>query len=459
MSAEVVLRPGLAPLADWRAIYRGAAVSLDPVARADVEAGAAAIERIAAQGDGRLARSGNGAPTLAEISQDGGTLPAAVTRLFVALKLASLAQGMSGVRWSVIQAVEGLLANDTLPGIPAGNADDRIALSHLFAALTGAGESGRREERTSLRLEPHERWALVSGAQLSTASALAGLFEAERLFQSALVAAALSFGALGGASAPLHPRVHRLLRQPGQIDVGHALRALRRPNGAHAAAKARNGGHANGTRSTPFKMGACLDLLRQAGETLEKAANAVSEDRLVLWQTEEVVPGAEDSSSAVIASDLIALALREIGDLSERRIAALTGSAEPAGANGEEDRTAPPPRAAAFAAENRERAAPVGFDAAGVRRLLPMAGTTALVLAVEFISAAKALRAQPERAGGPLAGIESRLGEVAGGSASGDDWTTASTLAATAELVRSGALAAVPGVDLPAAVPPPGRSI
>ena len=50
MTAELVLRPGRASLDDWRAIYRGTAATLDPISRADVEAGAAAAAAIFAEG-------------------------------------------------------------------------------------------------------------------------------------------------------------------------------------------------------------------------------------------------------------------------------------------------------------------------------------------------------------------------------------------------------------------------
>ena len=79
---------------------------------------------------------------------------------------------------------------------------------NLFGVLTGTGEALRKgkvrpaqkalqqAELKPLDLNPRERQALLSGAQLSIAAALAGLFEAERVFQSAVVAAALSAATL-----------------------------------------------------------------------------------------------------------------------------------------------------------------------------------------------------------------------------------------------------------------------
>jgi histidine ammonia-lyase len=208
------------------------------------------------------------------------------------------------------------------------------------------------------------------------------------------------------------------------------------------------------------QMGACLDLLRQAGMTLERAANVVCEDRLILWQTEEVVAGLEDASPVAFASDQIALALREIGLLSEWRITQLaeTGSEDGAGS------AALRSMAGSFNGENSERARASGFDREGIadpavpavrgtRRLLPMAGTTALVVAIECLAATNAAAPdRPERAGDPLAPVRRLLRERIGedGEPSG---MPAADLPAAAELVRSGELAAAPGLELPFVVP------
>ena len=139
----------------------------------------------------------------------------------------------------------------------------------------------------------------------------------------------------------------------------------------------------------PIKFGACLDLLRYAGTTLERATRGVSEQHLVLWQSEEIVAGTDDRSSVALAGDLIALALRTIGDLSQGRMAAIPERPEAAASAANENASGLEARAAAFVAENRERARPTALDPNGVWRLLPMAGTTALVVAIEFLEAGR----------------------------------------------------------------------
>lgn len=477
MSEAILLRPGQASLADWRAIYRGARIALDPVCRADVEAGSAALAAIVAAQDSASAETAAGGPAMVELlHKNGDYLPAAIVRLFVALKLASLAQGMSGVRWTLVERLAECLARDLLPAIPGANGNDRLALSHLFGALTGTGEvlsdtagpaarTLRGAGLSPLKLNHEERSALLSGTQFSTALALAGLFEAERVLQSALVAAALSNAATAGPDPLAHPRVYKLRRHPGQIEVAAALRALLAgggPGEAHAETAAP-------ARSLP-EMGACLDLLRQAGTTLERAANAVSEERLILWQTGEIVSGVEDAAPVSFAADLIAMALREIGNLAERRIAVLPAGADAAGDGLVAGAAAQLSMAASFNADNGGRpppadgegepdAAPPPSAAGRARKLLSMAGSASLVIAIEFLAALRAGRPGEHTAAG-LDKVRALLRDRV--AQSGEIGVPAADLAAVAELVRSGALASAAGVELPSVAmprlqPPPRR--
>jgi histidine ammonia-lyase len=202
-------------------------------------------------------------------------------------------------------------------------------------------------------------------------------------------------------------------------------------------------------RANISAIGACLDLLRQAASTLERAANGVSEDELVLWQSQEIVEGRADLSSLAVAADQIALALRIIGDMSGGRTASLArlnaGELEetPGGIEA---------KASAFAAENRERSRSTAPDAAGIWRLLPMAGTTALVIAVEFIEATRATEAAQSVLPPCLEAVRQAVRDAAPVSESGV--LAATNLASIAVLVGSGALSAAPGTTLPSLTPP-----
>ena len=164
-----------------------------------------------------------------------------IARLMMALKLASLAQGASGVRPQTVELLEAMLAQGLIPVVPAqgsvGASGDLAPLAHMTAAMIGVGEmlhaarphagGGRRSRLpgwSRSMLGAKEGLALLNGTQFSTAYALAALFEAEVLFQSALVTGALSTDAAKGSDAPFDPRIHALRRHRGQIETADALR-------------------------------------------------------------------------------------------------------------------------------------------------------------------------------------------------------------------------------------------
>ena len=258
--SDLVLAPGAATLADWRAIYRGAVPRLDPACKPKIKASADTVQRIIARGEpvygvntgfGKLASVRIEARDLETLQRNivlshaagvGEPVPQEVARLMMALKLASLAQGASGVRQQTVDLLEAMLAADVIPVVPAqgsvGASGDLAPLAHMTAAMIGVGECFTPHGRVPAQvafvshgLEPvtlgaKEGLALLNGTQFSTAWALAGLFEAELLFQSALVAGALSTDAAKGSDAPFDPRIHVLRGHRSQIEAAEALRAL-----------------------------------------------------------------------------------------------------------------------------------------------------------------------------------------------------------------------------------------
>ncbi|MCC7265750.1 MAG: histidine ammonia-lyase [Caulobacteraceae bacterium] len=447
---EVILHPGEVALRDWRAIHRGAAVRLDPASAGPVAESAAAVQRIVERGDpaygintgfGKLASVRIDAADLATLQRNivlshaagvGEPMPEPVARLMLALKLASLAQGASGVAPATIALLESLLRAGLTPIIPCqgsvGASGDLAPLAHMAAAMIGVGEilvGGVRRPAAEalaaaglspLTLGPKEGLALLNGTQFSTAYALAGLFEAETLFRSALVAGALSTEAAKGSDTPFDHRIHVLRRQPGQIEAADALRAL-------MAGSAIRASHMQGDervqdpyclRCQPQVMGAALDLLRQAAATLAFEANGVSDNPLIFTDTDEALSGGNFHAEPVaFAADMIAIAVCEIGSLAERRVAMLVDPAlsglpafltpRPGLHSG---LMIPQVTAAALVSENKQRAAPASIDSlptsanqedhvsmatfAG-RRLADMAENTRGILAVELLAAAQGL--------------------------------------------------------------------
>lgn len=361
---SIAIEAGAVALTDWRRIYRGATPLLDPSCHPKIIASAAAVARILAKqepvygintGFGKLASVRISDDDLLTLQRNivlshaagvGEAMPVPIARLMMALKLASLAQGASGVQLATIKLLAAMLEQGLTPVIPAqgsvGASGDLAPLAHMAAAMIGTGEIWMGDVRTPalsaltkaglspLTLGPKEGLALLNGTQFSCAYALAGLFEAERLYASALLTGALSTEAAKGSDAPFDPRIHALRGHQGQVETAAALRSLMEGSAIRIS-------HLIGDsrvqdpyclRCQPQVMGAVLDLLRQAAETLLTEANGVSDNPLIFADTDEALSGGNFHAEPVaFAADMIALALCEIGSIAERRIAMLVDPA------------------------------------------------------------------------------------------------------------------------------------
>jgi histidine ammonia-lyase len=444
----IILKPGANRLADWRAVYRGAAVTLDAASALRIAESAAAVERILAKnlpiygvntGFGKLTSVRIADADLATLQRNivlshaagvGEPIAQPIARLMMALKLSSLAQGASGVRPETVALLGAMLDRGLTPVIPAqgsvGASGDLAPLAHLAATLIGVGEiiaDGMRKPAwealahaglTSLSLGPKEGLALLNGTQFSTACALAGLFEAETVYQAALVTGALSTDAAKGSDAPFDPRIHALRPHRGQRETADALRALLAGSAIRAShlIDDKRVQDPYCLRCQPQVMGAVLDVLRQAANTLEIEADSVSDNPLIFADTDEALSGGNFHAEPVaFAADMIAMALCEIGSLAERRVAMLVDASlsnlppfltARSGLNS--GFMIPQVTAAALVSENKQRAYPASVDsiptsanqedhvsmaAHGARRLLPMAENVAAILGIELLAAAQ----------------------------------------------------------------------
>jgi histidine ammonia-lyase len=503
----ITLKPGRASLAEWRAVADGERIRLDPAALPAIAASARTVEAIVARGEpvygintgfGKLASVRIGPVDLAALQRNivlshaagvGEPMPAANVRLMMALKVASLGRGASGVRPQTIALLEAMLARDLVPVIPSqgsvGTSGDLAPLAHLAAAMLGIGQvqlAGEtlpadaalaRAGLAPITLGPKEGLALLNGTQFSTAEALAGLFAMERVFHAALITGTLATDAARGSDTPFDARIHALRGQRGQIEVAAALRGL-------MAGSAIRASHLVGDdrvqdpyclRCQPQVMGAVLDLARQAAVTLATEANGVSDNPLIFGDSGEALSGGNFHGEPVaFAADMLAIAVCEIGSLAERRIAMLIDPA----LSGLPAFLTPEPglnsglmlaqvTAAALVAENKQRAHPASVDsiptcanqedhvamsAHGARRLAAMAENAVNVIAIELIAAAQGCDFhRPLLSSAPLERVRARLREKV--PKLDDDRYLAPDIVAAAELVRSGALAAAADAELP----------
>lgn len=497
----VTLRPGEVPLADLAAIYwQGETVALDRAFDAAIDKGAARVAAVAAgnepvyginTGFGKLASIKIDAADTATLQRNlilshccgvGSALPENVVRLVMALKLISLGRGASGVRLELVRLIEAMLEKRVTPAIPekgsVGASGDLAPLAHMAAVMMGEGEAFFGAERLPGRealaragLQPvvlaaKEGLALINGTQVSTALALAGLFRAHRAAQAALITGALSTDAAMGSSAPFVEGIHSLRGHKGQIDTAAALRGLL------AGSEIRES-HLDGDervqdpyciRCQPQVDGACLDLLRMAGRTLEIEANAVTDNPLVLDDGSIVSGGNFHAEPVAFAADQIAIAVCEIGAIAQRRIALLV---DPALSYGLPAFLAKKPglnsglmiaevTSAALMSENKQMAHPASVDSTptsanqedhvsmachGARRLLQMTDNLAAIVGIEALAGAQGVELRaPLRTSAELQKAIAIIRAAA--PALEEDRYMAPDLAAATALVADGTLAA-----------------
>jgi len=469
----VILSPGNVTLAQLRRLWSAPRkIEIDAAARTGVDAAAATVAKVLAHGDtvygvntgfGLLARTRIDDARLTELqralvlSHSAGTGPMlddAVVRVILALKAVALARGFSGVRWEVIERIVDVTNAGIVPCIPGqgsvGASGDLAPLAHLASVLIGEGEAridGRiaggaqaLAERglNPLELAPKEGLALLNGTQVSTALALCALFAAGRALDAAFVAGAMTVDACLGSDTPFDERIQAVRGHRGQADAARIYRDL-------LAGSAIRASHVDchrvqdpySLRCMPQVMGACLDQLRHAAAVLLIEANAVSDNPLVFAETGDVLSGGNFHAEPVaFAADNIALAIAEIGAMSERRIALMMDTnlsglppflVEDGGVNS--GFMIAQVTAAALASENKALAHPHSVDSLptsanqedhvsmatnAARRLLPMAANTSAIVAIELLSAAQGIDLRQPLATSPaLARAHATIREVA----------------------------------------------
>ena len=355
---ELNLIPGQLSLAQLRDIYqRPVILRLDDSASAPIEASVACVEHILAEnrttygintGFGLLASTKIASQDLENLQRSlvlshaagvGEPISDDLVRLIMVLKVNSLSRGFSGIRRQVIDALIALINAQVYPHIPlkgsVGASGDLAPLAHMSLVLLGEGKArykGQWLDAVSalkqaglepLTLAAKEGLALLNGTQVSTAYALRGLFEGEDVFAAAMTCGSLTVEAVLGSRSPFDPRIHAARGQRGQMDAAAMYRDLL-GECSEVSLSHKNCDKVQdpySLRCQPQVMGACLAQLRHGAEVLGIEANAVSDYPLVFAEQGDVISGGNFHAEPVaMAADTMALAIAEIGALSERRI-------------------------------------------------------------------------------------------------------------------------------------------
>lgn len=445
-----IIKPGSLTLSDLKKIYQQPTViALDKSCIAAINQSSDIVQQVITEnkvvygintGFGLLANTRIAADELETLQRSivlshaagiGALMQPDTVRLLMVLKINSLARGYSGIRLSVIEALIKCVNKEIYPCIPikgsVGASGDLAPLAHMSALLLGEGEAMYEGEKISAKvalellglepliLAPKEGLALLNGTQASTALALEGVFAAENCLSAGTVIGALSVEAAKGSRKPFDARIHQARGHQSQIDMATAYRQLL----DHSAIEQ---SHENcdkvqdpySLRCQPQVMGACLQQIRQAADIIETEANAVSDNPLVFIEEGDILSGGNFHAEPVaMAADNLALAIAEIGALSERRMALLIDSelsglppflVENGGVNS--GFMIAQVTAAALASENKSLAHPASVDSLptsanqedhvsmatfAARRLQQMYENTAGILAIEWLAACQGL--------------------------------------------------------------------
>lgn len=260
------------------------------------------------------------------------------TRAILLLRANVLAMGYSGVRPVVVETLMEMLNCSLHPIIPCrgsvGASGDLAPLAHLALVLLGEGEAifnGLRmpgNEAMSkagisvLELEAKEGLSLVNGTQVMLALGLLSLISAERLLDAADVAGALTLEALKGTPVAFDKRVQELRPYPGQILVAKRIRGMLEGSEirrSHLECDRVQDPYS--LRCIPQVHGAIMDSVGFARKTLETEINSVTDNPIVFPDDGDIISAGNFHGQPIaIALDLMAIAMAELGSISERRI-------------------------------------------------------------------------------------------------------------------------------------------
>ncbi|HSJ08434.1 MAG TPA: histidine ammonia-lyase [Longimicrobiales bacterium] len=276
----------------------------------------------------------------------GEPLPEDETRAIMLLRANVLALGHSGVRQRVIELLLDCLNHRIHPVIPSrgsvGASGDLAPLSHLALVLIGEGRAMVEGERLAgaealaraglepLVLEAKEGLALNNGTQVHTGIGILALLRAERVLETLEVAGAMSLEGLRGSPDAFDVAIQRVRPQRGQQVSAARLRTLLadseiRESHRHGDPRVQD---AYSLRCMPQVHGAARQALGFVREVLEAEANSATDNPLIFPDEGSIISGGNFHGQPVAqALDLLAIAIADLGSISERRIARLVDPA------------------------------------------------------------------------------------------------------------------------------------
>lgn len=380
----------------------------------------------------------------------GREMDRAVVKLMLLLKIQGLSYGHSGVTVDTVERLIAFYNQDVLPVVyeygSLGASGDLAPLAHLSLPLFGMGEvwyNGTRMPAeqalqtlglSKLRLRSKEGLALLNGTQFMSAIGITALKRSLDLLNWADLIAAMSLEAFDGRPEPFNEAVHLVRRQPGQLLVARNIKSVLKESALFGAAK-QHVQDPYSFRCIPQVHGASRDVWQQVLNILENEVNSVTDNPTIFPEEDLIISaGNFHGQPLAVQLDFLAIAMAEIGSISERRIYKLvSGSrglppfliAEPGLNSGF---MIPQYAAASMVSRNKQLCTPSSVDTidssngqedhvsmganAGVK-LLDVLDNVQRVLAIELMNAAQALELRGlDKTSPVIGGLHNRFRQV-----------------------------------------------
>ena len=281
----------------------------------------------------------------------GHPLETDIVRAMMLVRANTLASGYSGVRIQTIELLLRMIERGVHPVVPRqgslGASGDLAPLAHIALVMIGEGEAElggeimpgaqalARAGLSPIELAPKEGLALTNGTAFMVALGCLAVEEAENAVFAANVAGALTLEALHGTPAAFDPRIHAVRPHPYQIATAELLRYLIEGSDFVRETPSEDPQDAYSLRCIPQVHGACTDAVENARRIVAIELNSVTDNPLIFFEEDgrpvAVSGGNFHGEPLAIAYDHLALAMTELGNISERRLNRMTDRASNGG--------------------------------------------------------------------------------------------------------------------------------
>lgn len=265
----------------------------------------------------------------------GNPIDKKLSKIMMICKVHALCQGFSGVRLELIERIIYFIENDLLPVVPeqgsVGASGDLAPLSHLFLPLLGEGEFWQGEDILSakevleknnlapLTLMAKEGLGLINGTQFILAHAILGLHKMEYVLDLADVAGAMTLEGYSGNVSPFKEELHTIRPFKGNLKVAERMRMLLKDSENAADDSFPRVQDPYSIRCMPQVHGASRNAYAHLKELTEIEMNSVTDNPIVLSETEAISGGNFHGQPLAMALDYASIAASELGNIADRR--------------------------------------------------------------------------------------------------------------------------------------------